>query len=54
MPEFVKCEFCNIEIPSGTCKLAVYSTVIDGKPYVFCCQQCAERYKKKKTGKPKK
>lgn len=54
MPEFVKCEFCRTEIPSGTCKLAAYSTVIDGKPYVFCCLQCAERYKKKrKADKPK-
>jgi len=55
MSEFIRCEFCRTEIPSETCRLAAYSTVIDGKPYVFCCQQCSERYKKrKKADKPKK
>ncbi|MGD0027926.1 MAG: hypothetical protein ABSC91_03195 [Candidatus Bathyarchaeia archaeon] len=51
MPEFVRCEFCKSEIPSETCKLAAYSTVIDGKQYLFCCKQCAEGYRenKKKT-----
>jgi YHS domain-containing protein len=46
--EFVQCEFCKVEIPSGTCQLASYSTVIDGKEYVFCCKSCAERYQQKK------
>jgi YHS domain-containing protein len=51
-PEFVRCEFCKVEIPSEECKLAAYQTVIEGKEYIFCCAQCAERYrqgKKKKT-----
>ena len=49
--EFIQCEFCKTEIPSEACKLAAYSTVIDGKEYLFCCQQHAQRYlqKKKKT-----
>jgi len=47
-PEFVRCEFCKSKIPSETCKLAAYSTVIEGKQYLFCCEQCAERYKEKK------
>lgn len=44
-PEFVRCEFCKVDIPSKPCKLAVYRTEIDGKEYVFCCENCAERYK---------
>jgi YHS domain-containing protein len=47
-PEFVRCEFCKTEIPSETCKLAAYSTKIEGKEYTFCCMQCAERYRQKK------
>lgn len=51
MPEFVRCEFCKFEIPLETCKLAAYSTVIDGKQHLFCCVQCAKRYKEKKKEK---
>jgi YHS domain-containing protein len=53
MPEFVRCEFCKSEIPSETCKLAAYSTVVDGKQYLFCCEQCAERYRERKKKKTK-
>jgi len=49
--EFVKCDYCKIEIPSGKCELAAYRTVIDGKEYVFCCVQCAKRYQKQKKKK---
>jgi YHS domain-containing protein len=48
-PEFIRCEFCKIEIPSETCKLAAHTTKIDGKEYVFCCVSCAERYKKRQA-----
>ena len=44
--EFVRCEFCKIEIPPGACQLAAYRAVIDGKQYVFCCEKCAQRYQK--------
>lgn len=47
-PRFVRCEYCKIEIPSETCKLAAHQTEINGKEYIFCCRQCAERYKRKK------
>ena len=50
-PEFVRCELCKAEIPSETCKLAAYSTTIDGTKYLFCCEKCAERYKQKEKGK---
>jgi YHS domain-containing protein len=50
-PQFVRCEFCKTEISTETCKLATYSTTIDGKEYTFCCQQCAKRYKEKKKTK---
>jgi len=46
--EFVRCESCKAEIPTETCKLAAYRTVIDGKEYLFCCIKCAEQYKQKK------
>lgn len=49
--EFVRCEFCKIEIPSGTCKLAAHHAVVDGKEYLFCCAKCAERYKQKRKSK---
>ena len=52
-PEFVRCEFCKSEIPLETCKLAAYSAVVDGKQYLFCCEQCAKRYKEKKIKKTK-
>lgn len=51
-PKFVRCEYCRSEIPSETCKLAAYTTTIDGKEYTFCCVKCSERYKEKK-GKTK-
>ena len=50
-PEFVRCDFCKAEIPSEACKLATYSTVINGKKYVFCCEKCATRYRQKKEEK---
>jgi YHS domain-containing protein len=53
MPEFVRCEFCKSEIPSETCQFAAYSTMIDGKKYLFCCEQCAMRYKAKTKNKTK-
>ncbi|NWG11364.1 hypothetical protein HXY33_06440 [Candidatus Bathyarchaeota archaeon] len=49
--EFVRCEFCKAEIPTESCQLATYRTVIDGKEYVFCCAHCAQRYKQKKKRK---
>ncbi|MCJ7470174.1 hypothetical protein MUO74_06715 [Candidatus Bathyarchaeota archaeon] len=49
-PQFVRCEQCKTEIPSESCKLAAYSTTINGKPYIFCCESCATRYKQKKHG----
>ena len=50
--EFVKCEACKTEIPSGSCELATVKTKIDGKEYYFCCQNHAQRYQQK--AKPKK
>jgi len=47
-PEFIKCENCKIEIPTETCQLAAYRTIIEGKEYLFCCIKCAERYKQEK------
>jgi YHS domain-containing protein len=46
-PEFVRCDFCKSEIPTETCKLATYSRTIDGKQFVFCCQQCAKQYEQR-------
>jgi YHS domain-containing protein len=48
-PKFVRCEYCKAEILSETCRLAAYTTTIDGKEYTFCCVRCAERYEQKKT-----
>ena len=53
-PEFIRCEFCKVEIPSETCKLAAHTTTIDGKEYTFCCVSCAERYKKRQVRTTKK
>jgi YHS domain-containing protein len=50
-PEFVKCEYCKVEIPSETCRLAAHTATIDGKKYAFCCVRCAERYIQKRTKK---
>lgn len=41
----VKCEFCEADITSEPCKLASYSTKIDGKEYSFCCKNCAQEHK---------
>jgi YHS domain-containing protein len=46
--EFVRCEYCKIEIPQKACKLAAHKTVIDGKEYTFCCASCATRYIEKR------
>jgi YHS domain-containing protein len=53
-PEFIRCEFCKVEIPSETCNLAAHTTKINGKEYTFCCASCAERYKKKQAKKANK
>ena len=45
----LKCNFCSSVVPSETCELAAYSTVIDGKEYTFCCKTCAEDYDPKKS-----
>lgn len=50
--KFVKCEFCNVEIPD-VCQLATLRTVIDGKDYFFCCTKCAQQYREKKERKSK-
>ena len=49
-PEFVRCEFCKVELPSEPCQLAVFKTKIEGEEYVFCCKKCAERYFEKMRG----
>jgi YHS domain-containing protein len=49
--EFVKCSYCKAEMPTEACKLAAYRKTIEGKQYVFCCANCAQRFEKK--GKPK-
>jgi YHS domain-containing protein len=45
--KFIKCEQCNVEISGDKCEFAIYTRVIDGEEYVFCCQKCAERYEKR-------
>jgi len=45
--EFIKCESCKMEIPSGICELAAYRTKINGREYLFCCENHAKRYLKK-------
>ena len=50
-PESIRCEFCKTDIESEPCKLAIYSTAIEGKEYVFCCARCAKRNKQEKTKK---
>jgi len=45
--EFIRCEFCKAETPTETCQFAAYHTVVDGKEYVFCCESCAQRTRKK-------
>jgi hypothetical protein len=47
--KFVKCECCSEDIYSDKCELAAFSTVIDGKKYLFCCKNCAKEYEQKKT-----
>ncbi|MGB9959726.1 MAG: hypothetical protein ACPLKQ_04310 [Candidatus Bathyarchaeales archaeon] len=51
--EFIRCEFCNIEIPLEICQLAAYPANINGKEYIFCCQKCAERYQKERKSAAK-
>ena len=46
--EFVRCSYCKMEVPAEACKLAAYRKTIDGKQYVFCCANCADRFEKKK------
>ena len=37
-----------MKITGDKCEFAIYTYVIDGKEYVFCCEKCAEKYQKKK------
>jgi len=46
-PQFVRCEYCKMEIPQEQCELAAFRTIIDGKEYLFCCAKCAQQYQKK-------
>jgi YHS domain-containing protein len=47
--KFIKCECCSEDIQSEKCELAAYSTVIDGKKYLFCCKNCAKEFGEKKA-----
>lgn len=47
--ETIKCKCCDKEIQGGTCQLAAYTTVINGKTIAFCCQTCANEYKTDKA-----
>lgn len=47
-PRVIRCEYCRTEILSETCKLAAFTTTIDGKEYNFCCVKCFERHEGKK------
>ncbi|MEM0488703.1 MAG: hypothetical protein QW707_05815 [Candidatus Bathyarchaeia archaeon] len=51
--EFIRCEFCNVKIPLEMCQFAAYRMTIDGKEYIFCCQNCAERYQQKRKSTAK-
>ncbi|MEM3058652.1 MAG: hypothetical protein QXN93_01035 [Methanomassiliicoccales archaeon] len=46
--EFIRCEFCKSKLPFEMCQLAAYSATIDGKEYVFCCKNCADRFEVKR------
>lgn len=47
--EFVKCSYCRADVAAEACKLAAHRRVIDGKQYVFCCANCADRFDKKRS-----
>lgn len=46
--QFIKCDYCKIDIcdDAGKCALAVHKRVIDGKEYLFCCENHANRFEK--------
>ncbi len=43
----VRCEMCQKMLPIEECKFATYTTVVDGRKYIFCCEKCAQRHMKK-------
>ncbi len=45
--EFIKCEFCGGPISSEVCQLAVHRIISGGKEYIFCCEKCVKRYRKR-------
>ena len=49
--EFVQCDYCKSKVSLERCEFATHKTVIDGKEYVFCCAQCAQRFKTTKQKK---
>ena len=51
--ELVQCDYCKSKVSLERCEFATQKTVIDGKEYVFCCAQCAQRFKTKGEKKGK-
>ncbi|UCG44787.1 MAG: hypothetical protein JSV58_05170 [Candidatus Bathyarchaeota archaeon] len=47
--KLIKCGLCKREIPSETCELAAYQTVVNGEKHTFCCEACARTYQKKSS-----
>ena len=52
--EFIRCEFCKTQITCEPCEFAVHRTTVEGKEYVFCCEQCAKRFEQERKKAKKK
>ncbi|MFP3985315.1 MAG: transcriptional regulator [Candidatus Bathyarchaeia archaeon] len=49
MTKIIKCRQCNIKVANDKCKFAIYTQIVNGKEYLFCCKKCAELYEKKRS-----
>ncbi|MEM2924728.1 MAG: hypothetical protein QXJ68_03455 [Methanocellales archaeon] len=49
----MKCELCQVELPTEKCIFALEKRVIDGIEYTFCCIHCADQFEKSKRKRGK-
>ncbi len=50
--KFVRCEMCNVEVPTEKCEFADCRRVIDGEEHYFCCERHAEEFLRRRERKP--
>ncbi len=47
MTKFVRCAMCKSDVSEEACVFAIHKKKIDGKEYLFCCENHAREFERK-------